>query len=439
MEQSEIYRQAQAGVIGSVLIDPEHTLGVVMDALRGEDLSGEWRTVFEAVRSLWLEQRPVDPVTVLERCGEGYGGFLRETMALTPTAANVAAYCETVKRQAALIRYRDIGAELMGAVDETAAREALDRAQALLAKGSRMRSFTVTQLLSDFYGRMGDPAPLGYLPWGMKALDEQLYAEAGDFILLGADSSVGKTALAAQFAWNMAAKGKRVCFYSLETSAKKLTDRIVARNARMDLEKIKRRQFQAEDYKDLLALGNASMKVPLTVVEAAGATVQEIRADVVLHRYEVIFIDYVQLLRAEGKERWEIVTNISMALHEMAQALGVTVVALSQITAADKTKKAREKVTTDDLRESKQLKQDADLILLLSLANAEDPDGLRWLKVGKNKDGPHPSLCLKFDPQHMEFTPTDSRALAAQPQKPRTFRDVDEADTPFDGQGALPL
>lgn len=436
---SEIYREAQAGVIGSVLIDPDQTLGIVMDALRPEDLSGEWRTVFEAIRSLWLERKPVDAVTVLERCGEGYGDFLRELMRLTPTAANAAAYCETVKRQAALLRYRDVGAELLGAVDEDAAREALGRAEAQLAKGGRLRVYHMSDLIGDFFRRMSAPEAPVYLPWGINALDEKLTAEPGDFILLGADSSVGKTALAAQFAWHMASKSRRVGFFSLETSAKKLTDRIVAQRARLAMEKIHRRQYETEDYKDVAALGNASMKVKLDVIEAAGASVQDLRAATVAGGYEVIFVDYVQLLRAEGKERWEIVTNISMALHELAQALGVAVVALSQITAAAKSNKARQQITKDDLRESQQLKQDADLILLLSLADAEDPDSLRWLRVGKNKDGPHAAVCLKFDAVHMTFTATDSRAISAWKNKPRTFRDVPAEETPFDGQEGLPL
>ena len=59
--------------------------------------------------------------------------------------------------------------------------------------------------------------------------------------------------------------------------------------------------------------------------------------------------------------------------------------------------------------------------------------------MGKNKDGPHADVCLKFDPQHMTFTATDSRAISAWKNKPRTFRDVPAEETPFDGQEGLPL
>lgn len=46
----------------------------------------------------------------------------------------------------------------------------------------------------------------------------------------------------------------------------------------------------------------------------------------------------------------------------------------------------------------------------MSLDDPEENDGLRWLAVAKNKDGPLGRICLKFDAAHMEFTATDSRA-----------------------------
>ena len=268
----------------------------------------------------------------------------------------------------------------------------------------------IGELLADFLRRMEDKTPPNYLRWGIRQLDEVLTAEPGDFIVLGADSSVGKTALAVQLAWNMAARGRRVGFFSLETSARKLADRVVAQRARVELSKIKHKELTEHDLGDVAAVGGATGRMCFGITEAAGFGVPELRAVTLANRYDVIFIDYVQLLKAEGRERWEIVTKISMALHTMAQQLGVAVIALSQLTPPDKTKGARRAPSRDDLRESRQLKQDADVILLMSLDDPEENDGLRWLAVAKNKDGPLGRICLKFDAAHMEFTATDSRA-----------------------------
>ena len=97
------------------------------------------------------------------------------------------------------------------------------------------------------------------------------------------------------------------------------------------------------------------------------------------------------------------VTGISMSLHRMAQQLGVTVVGLSQITPAAKGQK--QAPTKDDLRESRQLKQDADVIMILSPStDEEDPENTRILDVAKNKDGMTGKMKLRFEPQHMTFT-----------------------------------
>ena len=122
-----------------------------------------------------------------------------------------------------------------------------------------------------------------------------------------------------------------------------------------------------------------------------------------MRKFEVIFVDYVQLIDAPGQERWDIVTGISMSLHRMAQQLGVTVVGLSQITPAQKG--GKQAPTKDDLRESRQLKQDADVIMILSPSTEEgDPPNTRILDVAKNKDGQCGSVKLRFEPQHMTFT-----------------------------------
>ena len=410
MAVSDAWTEAQEAVLGSVLIDPEPTVGIVMDALRAEDFTDERRTVFDAIRALWLERKPIDPVTVAHTAGPDYVPRIRAWMALTPTAANVAAYCSAVKEEAQLSRLRAAAMGVATAENMGAARAALRKLEPAMVDRPELRPVNVGEMLADFLHRMEDKAPPKYLRWGIRKLDEELTAEPGDFIVLGADSSVGKTALAVQFAWAMAASGRRVGFFSLETSVRKLTDRIVAQRARADMQDIKRKQLPDKDLQEIVSLGASTGKISLEFCECSGSGVGDIRAMTVARRYQVIFIDYLQLLDSEGRERWEAVTEISMGLQRLAHELGVAVIALSQLT-TEKNNKARRAPTKDDLRESRQLKQDADLILLMSLADPEDNESSRWLRVDKNKDGPQISVNLRFDPRHMDFTAQDSRAF----------------------------
>ena len=421
------YAEAQASVIGSLLIDPDFSVGPVMGACRAEDFAGEYRTLFEEIVRIWREGGRIDPVAVISRTGEAYAQLVRECMTTTPTCANAGLYAQIVREQSALLALRDIGLALTGTPTMDDARALISRAGELISERTGLQGRGVGLLLADLYAWATDQTPPRYLPWGMSKLEELLTAEPGDFILLGADSSVGKTALALQLAWEQASRGLRVGFFSLETNALKLTRRLAAQRAGIPMTALKFKRLDEENMLDLVALGKASDKVHLQVYGAAGVTVDDIRSRVVADRLDVVYIDYVQLISAPGRERWEMVTEISIQLHTMCQALGVAVVGLSQITVPSKGDKR--KPDKDALRESKQLKQDADVILMMALDDPEDQAGYRWLRIEKNKDGvtgAAASLCLRFDPEHMTFRPTDSRSYKPAKKKAETFREVQE-------------
>ena len=83
-------------------------------------------------------------------------------------------------------------------------------------------------------------------------------------------------------------------------------------------------------------------------------------------------------------------------------------------------------ITKDDLRESRQLKQDADAILIMT--PAEDGNkNLRELTVDKNKDGASGRLLLNFDPKHMTFTYATPPGKAPA-SKPPMFEDMDDKE-----------
>ena len=110
----------------------------------------------------------------------------------------------------------------------------------------------------------------------------------------------------------------------------------------------------------------------------------------------MIFIDYLQLLRQAGaKDRYTAVTQLSMDLHELAQTTGVLVIALAQLSR----NAAHAEPTNADLRESGQLEQDADAILLLS-ADGEE----YYSAISKNKEGEIGYPYLDFDTKTQRFT-----------------------------------
>lgn len=401
------WANAQRAVIGSLMLAPELCAGEIFQTARPSHFwDAALRHIFEAARTLWEQNKPIDPVTVAAACGsDDYTKLLAACMEATPTAVNFRAWLDICRSSARIAALQSEAMKIISAdVTEAGALEAYERMGELLRGTEIGEDLSLTELIGDYLDRMRDTTPPDYLSWGMEKLDQVLAVSPGKFVILAADSSVGKTALALQFATHIAGTGKRVGFFSIETDKESLTDRLMAERqlAGIPLPATKAKKLTPDDFQRADEAGMRSDQMQLRVLRKFD-TIPAIRARTLARKFDVIFIDYVQLIDAPGQERWDVVTGISMSLHRMAQQLGVTVVGLSQITPA--AKGAKQAPTKDDLRESRQLKQDADVIMILSPSNdEEDPENTRILDVAKNKDGRCGKIKLRFEPQYMTFT-----------------------------------
>ena len=397
------WKRAQESVIGALLIDPDYSAGLIFQSAKPSHFGEtELRHVFEAARELWNENRKLDAVTILDKAGSEYEQLLRDCMINTPTSRNLPAWLEICQDSARLTAMQAEALAIVNADRADDAAAAWERMGTMLQDADQGEDLSLGELIGDYCDRMQDKRPVRYLNWGIESLDRDLYVSGGQFGVIAADSSVGKTALALQFAYHMAADGHRVGFFSLETPKENLEDRLLAQYqvAGIPLPSTKRKKLTDEDLRAAGEAGMRSDQIYLRILRNY-ETLERIRAKTIQRRFDVIFIDYVQLIDAPGRERWDIVTNISMGLHRMAQQLGITVIGLSQITPAVKGQKAP---TKDDLRESRQLKQDADFILLLYPDTEEGvPPTARVLEIAKNKDGRCARLRMDFEPEHMTF------------------------------------
>lgn len=407
---NDITLSAECSVLGSLLIEPK-VAGEIFSRLRPEDFSrSTYRNIFKAARDIYFAGGELDAVVVLDRMGKAYEGTIAELMRVTPTAANYSVYTDLVLEQGRVRKLNELGAALMSVQDFEVGLSILAKAEGLLSQRANKRSSTYAELIHEYLDRQESKDAPNYVDWGISQLN-RLNVSPGRFVIIGADSSVGKTAFALQLAANVARKGKRVGFFSYETSRADAIDRILANTANVILARSKERKLTRQDYYRVSAEGVISPNVPLTVIESAEYTVDELKAETLAERFEVVFIDYLQLIPAGNTgARWQDVGGVSMALHSMAQRLGVTVVALSQVTLPEKGKNGvRPHVRKDNLRESRQLKMDADIILMLDYEDTGKSGGTRILIVDKNKDGPLAEMRLSFDPKHMRFSVVDRR------------------------------
>lgn len=433
------YYEAQVGVLGSMLIDGAHTAGLVMQSLQPEDFTGPNRTIFEVCRELFRAGRPVDPVPVSQKLGPEYKQMLLDLMDLTPTAANVREYITLTVEQSKLAKLNDLGASLVGCVDAAEAQSLLAQANRIAGGRPSVRVVSMEQGLLDFYERQRTEAV--HIPWGLPKVDGAMMSEFGDFIILGGEPSTGKTALSLQMAWTQSQK-HRVGYFSLETKPEKIVDRAVSAAAGVDFGRIKRHKMDPEDWDACEARSSSMVGRKLDIIQAGGLSVLDIQAMTAAGRYEIIYIDYIQLVAPEDRRRsdFEQVTQISKDLHTLAQTTGVTVIALSQLTRPKVTGNKVAAPGMHSLRQSGQLEQDADGVLLMYLENPNDTSSRRRLQIAKNKEGEAGGgVWLVFDGAHQRFRESLVQAAKPIPDKPvqTAFYDIPgSVPLPFDDLGA---
>ncbi len=427
------YFLAQSSVLGAVLIDQRAAADVVA-ALQPEDFSGELdRSIFQAIRELYLFQEEIDPVKVLRKLGERgpeCRAHLLELMDVTPTAANVREYIAIVREQSRLRAVRSAGVQL--ATEGTSleeARELVARLNGLMVERSGVECLSMEQGLVQFYQELEKKTV--YLPWGLDFLDEDLTAESGDYIVLGGYPSDGKTALALSLAYRQA-RDMRVGFFSLETKPSKLFHRIYSAAAQVSSSRIKRRSLTEDDHFLLERKAEELRTRKLALIQASSMSVEDIAAYTRAQRYQVIYIDYLTLIQAPGRTEYDQATYISKALHRLAQDTGITVVALSQL--ARPSSGAVRVPTLSSLRSSGQIEQDADIVLFVY---REEPGVLRSrriLDVAKNKEGRTGRIPLLFDGETQTFRADAARPILqnALPKKPAyeqmQFQELEDPD-----------
>lgn len=396
---NERWLNAQYSVLGSALID-QQVVPKVLHETRESDYFGTCQTVYKALRKLFNAGSPIDPVSVKAQLGDSYMEFILQLMEITPTAANIDMYIALCKEQARTNQLRDIARQMTEEEDGDKLRSLLEQAGGMMVQRSSLKITTMADALQSFMER--HTRQTNYLTWPVTELNDRLYAEPGDFIIIGGYPSTGKSAWALQCAWHWA-RNYKVGFFSLETSSEKLFDRQMASVVKLSMDQIKRNTLGEKDWERICAMSTEITARNLELIPAAGMTPADVRAVTMMRGYQIIFVDYLQLLQGSGENRTTQVTQISIALHTLAQSMGVTVVALSQLARQGK----QDKNTPPDmsaLRESGQIEQDADLIMMLSLQDKDNPAGPRELRIRKNKEGTCPNILLDFDGKHQTFS-----------------------------------
>ena len=246
---------------------------------------------------------------------------------------------------------------------------------------------------------------------GFDKLDELLGGlEGGDMIVIGARPAVGKSALVTQITSNLAKQGKRIGFYNLEMQNKQVYERFVVSESGIGLTRLRRAiRFLGDEEQRFNDANKTLEKAENIVITSAGSrTVGEIKAESKHMDYDIIIIDYLQLLKADttyrGNRAAE-VGEISRAIKSLAMELNIPIIALSQLNRVSEGRETKEP-TMAELREAGNIEQDASVIMLMW--NLDENDRTKkGLKIDKNRQGECGKIVMKFNGDTMRFEETN--------------------------------
>lgn len=385
----------QKVLLGALLAQPDLAPYSLPD-LDVEHFAPDVQPVFAAVSGFWNSTGTLDAVQICERYPDlktAVMGCFDEWSAecVRATRPNVEKWTQLVLEQAALTKFQSLAFQAGSSLTTFADLPDLySKMGEALTLDREEQDFKPIGELVDNYVRKLNEKPK-YIPSGIPVLDKHLHLAPGNLFIIGGRPSAGKTALSLQMACEQARRGLRVCYFSLETDPDTLTARIISNRLAVPLADVKSKTVPQSDLDSLADLH----KLPLFIRSASGKGVGWIKAQAQRMKAQVIFIDYLQLLAAsKAKDRYQQITSISIALHELAQTTGILVIALAQLNR----NAAHTSPSTADLKESGQLEQDADAILLLS-ADKEEYQAI----LAKNKEGRVGEIPLTFDKPRQRF------------------------------------
>jgi len=225
------------------------------------------------------------------------------------------------------------------------------------------------------------------LDTGLRDLNKKMGGlHPSDLLILAGRPGMGKTALATKIAFGAArallanaradnpnAMAKQcVAIFSLEMSADQLATRLLAEEARVSADRIRRGEISSRDFDNFVKVSREIADIPLVIDDTPALTLSALRTRCRrLQRTQglgLVVIDYLQLMRPAAGTKPESrvleISQITQGLKAIAKELAVPVLALSQLSRAVESRDDK-RPQLSDLRESGTIEQDADAVMFI--------------------------------------------------------------------------
>ena len=428
--------EAEQAVLGALLLDGAKLWPLVAPILLASDFyRADHRLIFAAIAQVATGGTAPDMVTVaayLERENElsEAGGFASLSRLARETAgtANAEAYARVVRERSQLRGLADIGRRL-----ETAAIERNVSAEEVAADLERQLSELRGRAKSD--GGLVSAAELASmladdldrraagecgLATGLADFDSVTGGlEPGELTIFAGRPGVGKTAMLVTIADHVS-KAIPVAVFSAEMPSLQVARRGTALAGGISQTKLRRpKQLTDDDWARVSEGVSRFGSRKLWIDDRQQPPIEHIRAACIGHKARhglgLVLIDYCQLVRGHGSNRYEQLGDVAYGSKALAKELACPVVMLAQVNRGVESREDR-RPRMSDLRDSGGIEEAADTVAMLYCESYYNPDfnmpNVVECTLEKHRNGERAQCLWQFAGEFSRMTALDDSARA---------------------------
>ncbi|UIN23518.1 replicative DNA helicase [Herbaspirillum frisingense] len=436
--------EAEQSVLGALLLD-NGAADRIGELKAKHFYRADHQAIFAEAISLISKGEPADVISIWERLqarGDVFDGellsYLNQIAQNTPSAANIEHYSGIVVDKALLRGLLHVTGQVEELVRNPRGQSAdqilekvVSMVNSLAARRVRQEPTLINELLVTLIEQIAERSEVGdnAMATGIASLDAQLNGgvRRGQLVIFAGRPSMGKTALAVDVGLNIAERHSALLF-SMEMSSQEIAARALANRGGLSLSRILGRIDDA----DVQAWGAVTHgcsqlnQLRFAIDDTAAISLLELRLRAKAwkrrHGLDLIVVDYIGLMTGgEGEKRHEQIGSYSRGLKALAKELDVTVLALAQLNRKSEDRADR-RPQLSDLRDSGEIEQDADVVVLIHRPEMHDPtnDALRGFAealVRKQRNGALGDIPLKFQGATSRFEEWVGAIPTTTPQK----------------------
>lgn len=434
--------QLEEAVLGAMMLEKNAVLDC-MEILTAESFySNANRIIYEAIIELSKVNTPIDILTVtnalktagrLDEVGGAY--YISKLTNNIASAANIQFHARIIEEKKLLRGFIGLFSEMQSEVYESEDPFLIDEKLAIGhsrvmggISSTNIKHISATMAeVNEAIDRGEQNKGLTGVTSGLKELDRITGGwQKSDLVIVAARPGMGKTALLLSLA-RYAAENSEVLIFSKEMSTHQLAKRLVSLESGIDSETLYRGRMDSEQRKVKDAAIRRIESLRITIDDNPNMTTQAVKTAAVRHKkkhgLDLVFIDYIQIMNVldtKGKNREQIVSEITAECKNIARLLNVPVIALSQLNRSVESRGGDKRPQLSDLRESGGLEQEADIVLFIhrpeyygvtAYEDGSSTAGIAELIISKHRNGALDSVkvgyeasCTKFSNLQAEYS-----------------------------------